>query len=49
MNCPLVPVSIGELLDKITILQIKSEHTGSRFVHKELYDLTKIKPGTWSL
>lgn len=42
MNCPLVPVSIGELLDKITILQIKSEHTGSRFVHKELYDLTKI-------
>ena len=26
MNCPLVPVSIGELLDKITILQIKSEY-----------------------
>ena len=42
MNCPLVPVSIGELLDKITILQIKSTYTGNKFVHKELQDLSKI-------
>ena len=42
MNCPVVPISIGELIDKITILQIKSEYTGSRFVHKELQDLSKI-------
>ena len=42
MKCPLVPVSIGELLDKITILQIKSEYTGNQYVHKELQDLTKV-------
>ena len=42
MNCPLVPISIGELLDKITILQIKSTYTGNKFVHKELQDLSKI-------
>ena len=42
MKCPLVPISIGELLDKITILQIKSEKTDNGFVHKELQDLTKI-------
>lgn len=42
MKCPLVPVSIGELLDKITILQIKSEYTGNQYVHKELQDLTNI-------
>ena len=36
MKCPLVPISIGELLDKITILQIKSEYTGNQYVHKEL-------------
>ena len=42
MKTPLVPISIGELLDKITILQIKSEHTDSVFVHQELKDLTKI-------
>ena len=42
MNCPVVPISIGELIDKITILQIKSEYTGSKFVHKELQDLSKI-------
>lgn len=42
MKCPLVPISIGELLDKITILQIKSEYTGNKYVHKELQDLTKI-------
>ncbi len=42
MNSPLVPISIGELLDKITILQIKSEHTSNEYVKKELQDLTKI-------
>ena len=42
MKCPLVPISIGELLDKITILQIKSEYTGNQYVHKELQELTRI-------
>ena len=42
MITPLIPISIGELIDKITILQIKSEHTGSMFVHQELQDLIKI-------
>jgi hypothetical protein len=42
MNLPLVPISVGELLDKITILQIKSEHTDNQYVHKELNDLIKI-------
>jgi predicted nucleic acid-binding Zn-ribbon protein len=42
VKCPLVPISIGELLDKITILQIKSEKTDNEFVHKELNDLIKI-------
>ena len=42
MQCPKVPISIGELLDKITILQIKAEKTNNNFVHKELQDLTEI-------
>ena len=42
MKCPLVPISIGELLDKISILQIKSEYTGDKYVHKELHDLIRI-------
>lgn len=42
MKCPRIPVSIGELLDKITILQIKAEKTDNIFVHKELQDLTAI-------
>lgn len=37
-----IPISVGELLDKITILQIKSNHTDDEYVHKELEDLTKI-------
>jgi hypothetical protein len=37
-----VPVSVGELLDKITILQIKSKHTDNEYVIKEFQDLTKI-------
>lgn len=37
-----IPVSVGELLDKITILQIKSEKSKNSFIHKELNDLSKI-------
>lgn len=37
-----IPVSVGELLDRITILQIKSKHTDNEYVIKELQDLTKI-------
>lgn len=42
MKNPLVPISIGELLDKITILQIKSNHTDNEYVKKELQDLIQI-------
>jgi len=42
MSSVSIPISIGELLDKITILQIKAEKTDNNFVHKELQDLTKI-------
>lgn len=37
-----VPISVGELLDKITILQIKAEKTDNQYVHKELKDLLEI-------
>ena len=37
-----VPISIGELLDKISILSIKSQHTNNEYVKKELQDLIKI-------
>jgi len=37
-----ISISIGELLDKITILQIKSKYTDNEYVTKELQDLTKI-------
>lgn len=36
------PISVGELLDKISILQIKSQHTMNEYVIKELEDLTKV-------
>jgi uncharacterized small protein (DUF1192 family) len=36
------PISVGELLDKITILQIKSKYSNNSYVLKELTDLTKI-------
>lgn len=42
MNMIKVPISVGELLDKITILQIKSEKTDNSYVHKELKDLLEI-------
>jgi hypothetical protein len=37
-----VPISVGELLDKISILSIKSQHTTNEYVTKELKDLIKI-------
>lgn len=37
-----IPVSVGELIDKITILQIKSIHTDNEYVKKELNDLQEI-------
>ena len=38
-----IPVSVGELLDKITILQIKSQYTTNEYVSKELTELNQIK------
>jgi hypothetical protein len=37
-----VPVSVGELLDKISILSIKSQYVNNDYVIKELQDLIKI-------
>lgn len=38
----IIPISVGELLDKITILQIKSKYSQNSYIHKELQDLTEI-------
>jgi hypothetical protein len=38
----IIPVSVGELLDKISILKIKSQYTDNSYVFKELVDLIKI-------
>jgi hypothetical protein len=38
-----IPVSIGELIDKITILEIKSMFTDNVYVFKELEELNKFK------
>ena len=38
-----IPISIGELLDKITILEIKSLFTNNPYVSKELCELNQIK------
>lgn len=38
-----IPVSVGELLDKISILEIKSMFTNNEYVLKELEDLNLIK------
>jgi len=38
-----VPVSAGELIDKITILQIKSFLSDNEYVRKELEELNQIK------
>jgi nicotinic acid phosphoribosyltransferase len=37
-----IPISVGELLDKISILSLKSQHTNNEYVKKELQDLIKI-------
>ena len=37
-----IPISVGELLDKISILQIKSQYTNSVYVNKELESLIEI-------
>jgi len=37
-----IPISVGELLDKITILQIKSQYSNNSFIHKELSELISI-------
>jgi len=37
-----IPISVGELLDKISILSIKSQYTTSEYVIKELRDLISI-------
>jgi hypothetical protein len=37
-----IPISIGELLDKITILEIKYNYTDNKYVIKELQDLIAI-------
>lgn len=38
-----IPVSVGELLDKISILEIKSMFADNEYVLKELEDLNQIK------
>jgi ribosome recycling factor len=38
-----IPVSVGELLDKISILEIKAFITDDEYIHKELNELNKIK------
>lgn len=38
-----IPVSVGELLDKISILEIKSMFTNNEYIIKELNDLNQIK------
>jgi len=38
-----IPVSVGELLDKITILEIKSIFSDNEYIQKELDDLNQIK------
>jgi hypothetical protein len=43
MNKINIPVSVGELLDKISILEIKSMFTNNEYVLKELEDLNQIK------
>ena len=38
-----IPISVGELIDKITILEIKSLFTNDEYVSKELNQLNQIK------
>lgn len=38
-----IPISVGELLDKISILEIKVFFTDNEYVRKELEELNKVK------
>jgi len=38
-----IPVSIGELIDKITILEIKSLLTNNEYIERELNELYKLR------
>ena len=38
----ITPISVGELLDRISILSIKSQYTNNQYVLKELQDLIQI-------
>lgn len=38
-----IPISVGELIDKITILEIKAFLSDNEYVHKELEELNQIK------
>ena len=38
-----IPVSVGELIDKITILEIKSMFSDNEYIQKELEELNQIK------
>lgn len=38
-----IPISVGELIDKITILQIKAFLSDDEYVHRELSELNQIK------
>ena len=42
MIVPTIKISVGELLDKITILQLKSKKTDNYYVEKELVDLMLV-------
>jgi hypothetical protein len=37
-----IPVSVGELLDKISILKIKQRYSKNEYIRKELNDLVQI-------
>jgi hypothetical protein len=41
MNCPKIPASAGELLDKITILQIKSSYSDDEYIKRKINDETQ--------
>lgn len=38
-----IPVSVGELIDRITILKIKAFLSDNEYIHKELEELNQIK------
>ena len=38
-----IPVSVGELIDRITILEIKAFLSDNEYIHKELEEFNQIK------